>query len=89
MIVYKDTADICEVRIFTLGLSDFYNTYKSPTSDSSVMKGIPNTAENINLARRILPHSKIMWRGGSTETYKRPQSYCHKSEGTTFAIYRR
>lgn len=83
----KEAAAICEVRIFTLGLSDFYNTYKSPTSESSVMKNIPNTAENISLARRILPHSKIMWRGGSSTTYKRPQSYCHKSEGKTFAIY--
>ena len=81
--------NICEVSIFTLGLSDFYNRYKSPDDERSIMKNIPNTEENIKWANRIVPSARIAWRGTSTDTYSRPQSFCHKNMGKSFAIYRR
>ena len=82
---------VCEVSIFTLGLTDFYKKYKSPDDEASIMKNIPNTEENRQTAKLLVNnccdnyknYSRIRYRGPSIKDdkgnyiYHRPVDTAH------------
>ena len=61
--------------------------YISPNSEYSTFKGIPMSL--FEKVLRLLPNKdrRIRYRGSSTPSYKRPQSYMIKEFADTFAVY--
>jgi hypothetical protein len=63
--------------------------YLSPTSEASVLKGIPiayrDTPEISNLMQSGL--YSIKYRGGSKTNYRRPQSHTLREHSDSFAVY--
>ncbi len=62
-------------------------SFRSPNSETSMFKGIPMAL--FEKVTRLLPNKdrRIRYRGSSTPSYKRPQSYMIKEFADTFAVY--
>ena len=74
-----------------MDLQEWLNNHKAPACESAFAKDIPNTSYNHFMANKL---SKIFpirrkYRGKSTETYRRPQSYILREKADRFALYER
>tara|TARA_B100000029_G_scaffold9293_1_gene9864 strand:- start:180 stop:449 length:270 start_codon:yes stop_codon:yes gene_type:complete len=71
-------------------LRDFINKYDA-VGEEAVVKQVPLTDENKKLIVKLSKAFPIKraYRGGSTETYNRPKSYCHKDKAERVSVYLR
>ena len=72
-------------------IQGWLNQYKSPESECSIAKGIPNTEYNNQLIDRLSKIIKLRrkYRGSSKPGYNRPGAFCHKNYADTIALYPR
>ena len=63
--------------------------YLSPTSEASVLKGIPIALRDHPLITNLMRSGlySIKYRGGSKSNYRRPQSHTVRRHSDTFAVY--
>ena len=74
-----------------LDLQGWLDRFMAPASENAIMKGIPNSCHNHEMAKRLSKIIKIRekYRGKSKYGYTRPVAHCHKEFADTFAIYER
>jgi hypothetical protein len=72
-------------------LQGWVKQFSAPDSENAIMKDIPNSWYNHEMAKWLSKIIKIRkkYRGRSKYGYTRPKAYCHKEFADTFAIYER
>ena len=68
-------------------LNEILENYQSPVDECSEFKGIPIEFAKEALALLPTENRRIRYRGPSTPTHRRNQSYCLQSAATSIAVY--